>query len=112
MTNQTRLDMDQMEILQDMQKQYQQEGVKVYHFPTLGTGVCVAIKQTGIETAKFAVSIASCEESVYRYDVAEYVVFGRWDSLEVLPCNIEPWTGENARDTLGEKAYDIATALV
>lgn len=111
MTSQTRLTMDQMEILQDMQKQYEQEGVKVFHFPTLGTGVCVAIKQTGIDTAKFAISIASCEESVYRYDVAEYVVFGRWDSLEVLPCNIKTWTGEYPRDILGEKAYVIALAV-
>lgn len=109
MTSQTRLDSQQTEILELMREYI--TGVSVFHFPTVGTGICVIIKQTGIDTAKFAVSIASCEERVYRYDVAEYVAFTRWDNEMVMPCNIYHSGFETPINTLGKKAYDIACAL-
>ena len=109
MTSQTRLDSQQTELLNMMLED--NSGVSIFHFPTVGTGICVVIKQTGIETAKFAVSIASPEERVYRYDVAEYNALTRWEGGEVMPCNIQPTYRESMVTILGQKAYDIAEAI-
>ena len=107
---QTRLDKLQRELL-DMMKEDNSK-VEIFHFPSVGCGVCVAIKQTGIDTAKFAVSLSSPEENTYRYDVAEYVVLNRWENMEVLPCFVGAIMGpENRRNVLGRRAYDIAVAL-
>lgn len=110
MTTQTRLDQYQKQLLEYLWEDY--KDVFLFHFPTVGTGVCVAIKQTGIDTAKFAVSIASPEERVYRYDVAEYVALNRWAEDMVMPCSIPTrYFGESASTILGQKAFDIATAV-
>lgn len=109
MTSQTRLDSDQAELLNMMLED--NSGVSIFHFPTVGSGICVVIKQTGVETAKFAVSIASPEEMVYRYDVAEYNALTRWESGIVMPCNLYPRHRESMYTILGQKAYDIASAL-
>lgn len=110
MSTQTRLNSDQAELLDMMLED--NPVVSIFHFPTVGTGICVVIKQTGIETAKFAVSIASSEERVYRYDVAEYNALTRWESGIVLPCNIrQTWPRESMHTLLGQKAYDIASTL-
>ncbi len=105
--NQTVLNETEQEILQDMKLDY--SDVSIFHFPLLG--VCVGIKQTGIDTGKFAVSVASVEESLYRYDVAEYLVLDRWSSMQVLPCNIGGHWSETIINRLGAKARDIAKAI-
>lgn len=105
--NQTVLNDAELDILQDMRADY--PDVVIFHFPMLG--VCVGIKQTGIDIGKFAVSLASVEESLYRYDVAEYLVLGRWESMQVLPCNIGGHWSENIVNRLGAKARDIAKAI-
>lgn len=110
MTTQTKLNEYQLQALKYLREDY--KDVSLFHFITVGTGVCVAIKQTGVETAKFAVSIASCEEKVYRYDVAEYVALRRWEEDMVLPCNTAAgYSRESISTILGQKAYDIAQAV-
>ena len=110
MTTQTKLNEGESQVLEYLREDY--KDVSLFHFPTVGTGVCVAIKQTGFDTAKFAVSIASCEERVYRYDVAEYVALNRWALDTVLPCTIPTrYFGESISTILGQKAYDIAQAV-
>ena len=107
---QTRLDKAQVELL-DMMREDNSK-VEIFHFPSVGCGVCVAIKQTGIDTAKFSVSMSSPEENTYRYDVAEYVALNRWEGGEVLPCFVGAIMGpENRRNVLGKRAYQIANAL-
>ncbi|NDD26610.1 MAG: hypothetical protein EB103_07110 [Actinobacteria bacterium] len=105
--NQTVLNDTELDILQDMRADY--SDVVIFHFPQVG--VCVGIKQTGVDTGKFALSLASVEESLYRYDVAEYLVLDRWASMQVLPCNIGGHWSENIVNRLGAKARDIAKAI-
>lgn len=107
---QTTLDRVQVEILEMMKES--NPDVYIFHFPHIGTGVCVAIKQTGLDTAKFAVTIASLSETLYRYDVAEYTVLNRWENMETLPCGMGANWSENKINRLGEKARRIARAIM
>jgi len=86
--------------------------VFIYHFPEIGTGVCVGIKITGIGNAEFAVSIASETEILYRYDVAEYHVLRRFSNDMVLPMQYSRDWKENTFNTLGECARSIAHSIV
>lgn len=104
---QTTLDRVQTSLLEFLREDY--KDVNIFHFPNIG--ICVAIKQTGVDTAKFAVSIASVSETLYRYDVAEYVVLRRWEDMETLPCNISGYWSENTINRLGYKAKSIAQAI-
>ena len=104
---QTTLNRAQVNMLEMLREDY--HNVNIFHFPNMG--ICVAIKQTGIETAKFAVSIASVEETLYRYDVAEYVVLRRWENMETMPCVISGNWSENTINRLGHKAKSIARAI-
>jgi hypothetical protein len=104
---QTTLDRVQTSLLELLREDY--KDVNIFHFPHIG--ICVAIKQTGVDTAKFAVSIASVSETLYRYDVAEYVVLRRWEDMETLPCNISGNWSESTINRLGYKAKSIARAI-
>lgn len=86
--------------------------VLIYHFPEIGTGVCVGIKITGIGNAEFAVSIASETEILYRYDVAEFHVLRRFSNDMVLPMQYSRNWKEKDFNTLGDCARNIAHSIV
>jgi hypothetical protein len=107
---QTHLDTRQSKWLDFLQKEF--SDVLVYHFPEIGTGVCVGIKVTGVGNAQFAVSIASEEEILYRYDVAEYYVLNRFYNLATLPMQFSSSWKEKDFNTLGDCARGIAHSIV
>lgn len=85
--------------------------VLIFHFPEIGTGVCVGIRVTGVGNAQFAVSIASETESLYRYDVAEYYVLRRFANDMVLPMQFSRNWKEKDFNTLGDAARSIAHSI-
>jgi hypothetical protein len=107
---QTRLTKDQTRYFEFLEQEF--FDVLMYHFPEIGTGVCVGIKVTGIGNAQFAVSIASETEILYRYDVAEYHVLRRFSNDMVLPLQFSSNWKENDFNTLGDTARGIAHSIV
>ena len=107
---QTRLTENQSLHLEILEMEF--HDVLIFHFPEIGTGVCVGIKITGVGNAQFAVSIASETETLYRYDVAEYHVLRRFSNDMVLPMQFSSNWKEKDFNTLGDCARSIAHSIV
>ena len=106
---QTRLTESQTRDLELLEQSFPE--VLIFHFPEIGTGVCVGIKITGVGNAQFAVSIASETEILYRYDVAEYHVLHRFNWGETLPMQFSSNWKEKDFNTLGDSARNIAHSI-
>lgn len=106
---QTYLTEHQCRHLEYMGKKFQD--VLIFHFPEIGTGVCVGIRITGMGNAQFAVSIASETESLYRYDVAEYHILLRFVNFVTLPMQFSGNWKENNVNILGDAARQIAHSI-
>lgn len=107
---QTHLTKDQTQFLEFLERRF--NDVLVFHFPEIGTGVCVGIKITGMGNAQFAVSIASETETFYRYDVAEYHVLNRFYNFATMPMQYSRNWKEKDFNTLGDCAMSIALSIV
>lgn len=106
---QTHLTKDQTRWLEFLERALPE--ILIFHFPEIGTGVCVGIKITGVGNAHFAVSIASETESLYRYDVAEYHVLNKFHTLTTMPMQFSGNWKEKDFNILGDCARGIAHSI-
>lgn len=99
--------------LTKQQKHYLKEmkatmpNVSLHSFP--GMGVTVGIQRTGDRMGRFAVSIASTDETKFRRKVGEFNVLERFDYGNTQPVAIGP--DVEGYDVMKDAAEQLATAV-